>query len=280
MAGFLKFNKKQEILLWVCVSGLVAFAIYENQTIQLDNPVFFPKDLTDDEVKKYSNTDQKAIVIYPRFTQSAYTNDGFYPAKPGEKYPFHTSVSLKPLGVNASYVTGLNTFQVLQQLHYPFISDLDVDRNPEILKDYDKIILLHNEYVTQKEFDAITSHPNVIYLYPNALYARIIVDYGKWTITLDKGHNYPDPKISNGFGYVTSSKNEYNLNCKDWRWEEMPNGIGLNCWPEFLIKEDRVLLQAIKDYPEKQPKLIPLSIQGINITGIPHCDAYGHCGKS
>ena len=37
--------------------------------------------------------------------------------------------------------------------------------------------MLHNEYVTRPMFDAITSHPNVIYLYPNALYAEIEVNY-------------------------------------------------------------------------------------------------------
>ena len=44
--------------------------------------------------------------------------------------------------------------------------------------------MLHNEYVTQAMFDAITNHPNVIYLYPNALYAEIEVDYENNLITL------------------------------------------------------------------------------------------------
>ncbi|SMH72213.1 hypothetical protein [Candidatus Nitrosotalea okcheonensis] len=36
---------------------------------------------------------------------------------------------------------------------------------------------MHNEYVTKKEFDAITSHPDVIFLYPDALYAQVRTNY-------------------------------------------------------------------------------------------------------
>jgi hypothetical protein len=51
-------------------------------------------------------------------------------------------------------------------------------------------------------FDAVTSHPKVIYLYPNALYAEIDVNYIDNTITLIRGHDYPpeDP-VSNGFDW-------------------------------------------------------------------------------
>jgi hypothetical protein len=36
---------------------------------------------------------------------------------------------------------------------------MDIDRNPAILKKFDKIIVLHNEYVTKKEFNAIALDP-------------------------------------------------------------------------------------------------------------------------
>ena len=67
--------------------------------------------------------------------------------------------------------------QVLSLLGYTTITDIDIDQNPGILKEFDAVIMLHNEYVTRTMFDAITNHPNVIYLYPNALYAEIEVNY-------------------------------------------------------------------------------------------------------
>ena len=67
------------------------------------------------------------------------------------------------------------------------MKDEDVDKNPDILKQYKRIIVLHNEYVTKKEFDAITSHPDVVFLYPNALYAQVEANYTSNTITLVHG---------------------------------------------------------------------------------------------
>ena len=69
---------------------------------------------------------------------------------------------------------------------------MSIDKNPDMLKKYDKVIMLHNEYVTRNMFDAITNHPNVIYLYPNALYAEIEVDYENNLMTLIRGHGYPE----------------------------------------------------------------------------------------
>ena len=76
--------------------------------------------------------------------------------------------------------------QALTLLGYTAITDEEIDMNPSILQQFDKVIMLHNEYVTRTMFDAITNHPNVFYLYPNALYAEIEVDYIDETITLIK----------------------------------------------------------------------------------------------
>ena len=146
-----------------------------------------------------------SVVISPTFTYTAYTEPGFYTFYRGDcDQEFHGVLFRdadcltrpinfnKPLDFTASTI-GLN---ILHMLDYPIITDIDVAKNPEILSDYDKIIMLHNEYVTKEMFDAITSHPNVVYLYPNALYAEINVNYDDDTISLIRGHNYPDPLIS------------------------------------------------------------------------------------
>lgn len=269
-----KFTKKDFLVFGGCII-LVIFAMIYNQQIQAQNQVYFPRPLSDDDIKKYSNHDN-AVVIYPIFTQIAYQEPkGFYDYF-NKTCSDCNVISMKPFGVNASYTSSVNGISFLQQLHYPIITDKDVDQNPDILNQYDKIILLHNEYMTQKEFDAIKNHKNIIYLYPNAMYAKISVDYNNWSMTLVRGHSYPDKSILNGFDYSTSSKHEYDLNCKNYKWESMPNGIQLDCWPEFLIKADRNLLETIKDYPQKSPELVT-PIQSVNMSGLPKCDYFGHC---
>jgi len=270
-----KFTKKDFLIFGGCIL-LAGFAIYFNEQIKAENAVYFPRPLSDDDIKKYQNTDLKAIIIYPILTQNAYKVGGFYDYYNGTCSTCST-VSMEPFGINASYVSGLGGFQYLTQLHYPFITDLMVDKHPEILNEYDKIILLHNEYMTKTEFDAIKNHKNVIYLYPNSAYVEVKVDYANLTMSLVRGHGYPDKDLLNGFGYVTSSNNEYDLNCKHYKWEQMPNGMQLSCWPEFLIKSDRSVLQTLKDYPDKVPPLSLPETHLLNGSRIPVCDYNGNC---
>ena len=155
------------------VVALMIFAILYNNQLQSQNQAFFPKPLTADDIKKYGNADPKTIVIYPIFTQYAYKTGCFYPPKADGHYPVNITCSLRPMMINGSYVTGYGGFDYLSQLHYPFITDIAVDRHPEILQDYDKVILLHNEYMTKREFEAIKNFKNVIYLYPNSAYSEV-----------------------------------------------------------------------------------------------------------
>ena len=127
------------------------------------------------------------------------------------------------------------------------ITDIDIDKNPDILKKYDKVIMLHNEYVTKKEFDAITSHPNVLYLYADALHAEVKTDYDKNTITLVRGHGYPQPKIINGFDWkYDNSKYEYDIQCDNWTIQQIPNGKMVNCYPSYRLYYDESLWKLIK----------------------------------
>jgi hypothetical protein len=133
-------------------------------------------------------------------------------------------------------------------LGYSPITDIDIDKNPSILKEYDKIIMLHNEYVTRTMFDAITSHPNVIYLYPNALYAEIEVDYDNNTITLIRGHNYPEEEITNGFDWEFDNTHpfEYDNNCEQMIFYPIDNGWMTNCYPEQILAASPIIFKTIK----------------------------------
>lgn len=235
---------------------------------------YHPKPFSEDEVKTLSNNDIKAIVVYPILTQYAYQNNGFYDYYSG-KCSTCNVVSLDHLMVNATYNTGKTGFTKLVELSYPFITDITLDKHPDILKDYDEVILLHNEYMTQNEFNAIKSHPNVVYLYPNAAYVKVSVDYTKHIMTLIKGHGYGG--VSNGFGYVTNDQYEYDNNCNNYQWASMPNGMALTCFPENLLTYDRHVFQTIKDYPEVTPPLISLEKSNISM---PFCYHNGTCSTA
>ena len=199
------------------------------------------------------NDPQKTVVVYPYFTFVAYNEPGFYTYYRGECDDCTTTKFVPPTLFYNEYVTSGIGHQALTLLGYPTITDMDIDRNPSILQQFDKVIMLHNEYVTRAMFDAITSHPNVIYLYPNALYAEIEVDYVDETITLIRGHNYPEPEISNGFDWEFDNTHpyEYDSLCADMKFYQIENGWMTNCYPENFFLKDHTglfnLLKTIKD---------------------------------
>ena len=177
------------------------------------------------------------VVIYPIFTSATYKEPGFYTYFRGE-CDESCIVDLSFENPEIKYTSSGMTTQILYLLGYEFVTDIDVDKNPQILKNYDTVIVLHNEYVTKKMFDAISTHPNLIYLFPNALYAEIDVNYDDNTMTLIRGHNYPELSITNGFDYEIEEKfhnYEYDSECLDWEFIEFENGFHLNCYPDGII---------------------------------------------
>ena len=207
-----------------------------------------------DELKN----NKKSVVVFPIFTAAAYSEPGFYTFYRGDcDQEFHgvlfrdddcLTVKLeeeyRPL-----FTSSANGVQVLNLLDYEIITDITIHQNPEILLQYEKIILLHNEYVTSTQFDAILSHPNVIYLYPNALYAEIDFDEDLWEISLVRGHNYHDPLIRNGFDWkFDNSLEEYDVTCEDMKFSKIDNGWMLNCYPENVLHKSKELLKQIRDF--------------------------------
>jgi len=190
-----------------------------------------------------------AVVIYPTFTSAAYSEPGFYTFFRGEcDESCITDLSFE--NPTLHFTSGSISTQLLYLLGYDFLTDETVDKNPEILKNYDKIILFHNEYVTKKMFDAISTHPNIIYLFPNALYAEIDVNHDDKTMTLIRGHNYPEFQIANGFDYEIEQRfhdYEYDTDCFDWEFIEFENGFALNCYPDLMIHTDLNIALKIKE---------------------------------
>ena len=198
------------------------------------------------------NDPQNTVVVYPYFTFVAYQPQGFYSYYKGN-CDYCTTVEFgQP---KSKFTSSGKGHQALTLLGYPSITDIEIDKDPNILQQYDKVIMLHNEYVTRAMFDAITNHPNVIYLYPNALYAEIEVNYVDETITLIRGHDYPpeDP-VANGFDweYDNTHPYEYDL-CLSSNIEvyKIRNGWMTTCYPDilFLLDNEQLfkLLKLIKD---------------------------------
>ena len=209
------------------------------------------------EIALWHDDSQSAVVVFPLFTGVAYASGGFYDYYAG-KCDSCTTTTIK--GSKLLYTSSGNAIQAFSLLGYDVTNDIIVDKNPNILKKYDKVIILHNEYVTRTIFDAVTSHPKVLYLYPNAFYAEIDVNYIDNTITLIRGHDYPleDP-VSNGFDWEFDNTHpfEYDNDCFTMELYTIndPRSNGnthwmTNCYPDLLFYADEQgaynLLKAIK----------------------------------
>lgn len=232
------------------------FKIIDGEKIWRD--VFYELDPSNMMIYDELKNNKKSAVVFPIFTAAAYSEPGFYTFYRGDcDQEFHgvlfrdddcLTVKLEE-EYSPLFTSSANGLQVLNLLDYEIITDITIHQNPEILSQYEKIILLHNEYVTSEEFDAITSHPNVIYLYPNALYAEIDFDEDLWEISLIRGHNYPDPLIRNGFDWkFDNSLEEYDVTCNDMKFSKIDNGWMLNCYPENVLHKSKELLKQIRDF--------------------------------
>lgn len=199
------------------------------------------------ELGFFDNT-QKPVFVIPTFTASAYSKNGFY-----DYYNQICDKQCLTTGIlslnNLDYSSSANAVKVLGLLGYDSITDLELHENPSILQNYNKIIILHNEYVSQIMFDAITSHKNVIFLYPNALYAKIQVDTSNNEITLVEGHGYPRPEITNGFDWENENTHPYEFDnkCENWKFYSISNGFMLNCYPENIIWNNEEFLKVLKE---------------------------------
>ncbi|MDE1814815.1 MAG: hypothetical protein KGI05_09180, partial [Thaumarchaeota archaeon] len=82
----------------------------------------------------------------------------------------------------------------------------------------------------------------------NALYAQVQTNYDNDTITLVRGHGYPDSAIRNGFDWkYDNSRYEYDIDCNNWNIYRSGNYSMLNCYPEFAILHNAQLIHMIQD---------------------------------
>jgi len=188
---------------------------------------------------------QNSVVIYPILTQSAYQWGGihhFYLGRCDTCDVVKIDEYYDPI-----FSVGAKSFRILEFLGYDVLDDVDIDMNPNILKKYDSVILLHNEFVTENEFLALTSHPNVIHLYPGAFNSKIIINYFDDTMILERGPAYPQSDIKSGFDWeFDNSDITDDTTCENWDFYKIDNGYMLNCTPEFLIQNNDEFLKQLK----------------------------------
>ncbi|MDI1495364.1 MAG: putative exported protein [Cenarchaeum symbiont of Oopsacas minuta] len=229
----------------------VIFKLYVNSSEKISDNTYSkiivkPRDDIDTIYSYLKNTDNSTIVVYPSFTRTAYEPSGIAHYYQTQCTSCITSrIIYDDVG---AYGVGHTAYQVLKILGYEFITDVDIDKNPKILSKYDKVILLHNEYATQNMFDAITSHSNVVYLYPGALSIKTTADYVAEQLLLLRGYGYPDASVGNGFDWEFDNVNLTDDNtCQNWEFYKINNGHMLNCYPESIIHLNPLLLLSLKE---------------------------------
>ena len=149
------------------------------------------------------------------------------------------------------YNSGFRGAQALYLLGYTMISDLEIEKNPNILSSYEKIIVLHNKYTTKTIFNAITSHPKVIYLYPDSLKEEVSVNFFLNTVTALSPVKHPIDRIfKNDFQWEYDSSHLEYVECMDTevKFEKVANGIMLNCYPETFLMISPSLFKIIKEF--------------------------------
>lgn len=187
-----------------------------------------------------SHNHKNYVVVIPDFTYSAYQKNGFYDY-------YRDNSTNKTITVNVvsqDYYKDDEILNTFKKYGFSTITDTQINSNPMILNNYSKVIVLHNEYVTQKEFNALQNHNNVLYLYANALYAK--VNYSNNKITLVKGHGFPkifnsknndyeqgDMRNAFNWKYDINRFYELNQNC-GFKFLKTSNGFESVCFPITL----------------------------------------------
>lgn len=187
----------------------------------------------------------RSLVIIPLLTANAYDAGGFYDYYSGSCDTSCLSIHLHD--VDLAEQSSAGTVNTLAKLGYEFTNDYHLDlflrTDPAYLERYQKVIVLHSEYVTYEIYGALQAHPKVVYLSPNAMYGRVTISENN-VMVLVEGHGYGGKY--NGFGWpYENTPEEYDKSCDNWRFRTIHNGWQLNCNPELTIRGNLDLLKEL-----------------------------------
>lgn len=184
-----------------------------------------------------TSASRNVLYIEPVFTNSAYQPHGFYDYYNNKCDTSCLTVPLKrdALTPVMRYAENTQSMQLFNMFFISHVTDMDVSLNPHIIDGY-SVIVLHNEYMTQAEYDILAHHNDTYFLYPNSMYA--LVNYTINKVTLVKGHHYLG--VGNAFNWqYDNSKYEqepgnvkvsYN-SCEFTPLTKIQTGYQFNCYP-------------------------------------------------
>ena len=87
----------------------------------------------------FMDEDSKTTVIYPTFTQTAYSKNGFYDYYNSDCDESCLTVEIQD-NFDGEYASSRAGYNVLQLLGYKSITDIDVDKDPTILEKYEILL--------------------------------------------------------------------------------------------------------------------------------------------
>lgn len=238
----------------ILICGLVAFVVAAIYVLSSEMADHKRLGLSEATAAPLYYSGQNVVVIKPVITEATYGRNGFYWYYEGRCDMACLTVPIQRGEIERWGAYNIKTMYFLEQYNWPVISDAElhylVSSDADYLRQYDAVILLHSEYVTRQIYDAILDHPNVIYLMPNALYAEVAIT--NQTVTLIRGHGYPEHSVFNGFGWKhDNTPEEYDLDCADWEFRSIDNGWQLNCYPERDFIERPEIMQKVVELIKK-----------------------------
>ncbi|MGH9922095.1 MAG: N,N-dimethylformamidase beta subunit family domain-containing protein [Nitrososphaerales archaeon] len=135
-------------------------------------------------------------IVKPVFTHSAYQEGAFYTFyerhtnEPSTLEDLHMLTTEVLHGWGHSRGALIHFYPLIKDSIVNVITDIDVHEND--IAQYNKLILLHSEYVTQEYYDNLRSFVanggTLILFDADSLYAEVLYDDVANTITLKKGH--------------------------------------------------------------------------------------------
>ncbi len=193
--------------------------------------MILPAEATSDESTKIEVRNKKIALVEPTFKYAAYQNGSFYNfyAKYSPEIQFNPNITIttdlhllkdRPVPHHPFWYYGDPTsttipykeyFDLLHQnigekkLRITILTDVDVHEGKIFDEDrknaYDVLVLFHNEYVTQSEYDNlkqfVINGGTIIFTEANALFAEISYNETSDSITLVDGHFWKfDGKIA------------------------------------------------------------------------------------
>lgn len=209
--------------------------------------LFMPMNAGAFNVRDDIRGDPNTLVLIPIMTANAYKFGGYYDYYSGKCDESCLTVYVDQ-SLPLSEPSSKTTTKVLKNLGYNYMSDFQayqqLKHNPSFLNNYDKLIILHMEYIPVELFNAVNNHKKVIYLNPNAMYAEIKIN--KFEMTLVAGHDYNGKYNAFDWEYENTPL-EYDKECKTWKFEPIRNGYQLNCNPELIIHKNFEMLKVLKN---------------------------------